>query len=170
MAAVCCTPRPAAALAVRLALEPGVTALRTQAGTSWGVLGAASAGLRVGDLIWVEAWAARTRFAASSTTRSMQTVAGLLAYALDVGEAAPFVELGLAQPVLALRSAWPGRPDVRYSEVVPILGFGIDVALLGQVEVGAVVRYMPLFSSALLSSPACTIVNVRVSVCLGCSP
>ncbi len=161
-------PSRAGAISARISVEPGAALLDANSESRWGALGGAAVGVRITDLLWLEAWADAKHFRASAPVHRVATVAVLLAYAIDIGPVAPFAELGVARPELEVAPTSRRREPTTTTEIVPILGLGFDMAVFGALQLGAAVRYLPLFETSLLGSPAYTSLSGRLSLCLDC--
>jgi hypothetical protein len=136
---------------VLLAVEPGVASLASGAAQrSWGYLGGASLAIGLGDLIALEAQVDRKRF----DHAQVLVFGGSLTYSLDRLPVVPVLGLGFGRTIVT------GRTEEQVDTVMH-LSVGVDARLWRYLQVGAVLRYYPLFQTDLFA-PAYTVLNARI--------
>lgn len=144
-----------------IALEPGIALLRENPATSLGWMGAVSAAINVSDRLFLQVHADHKRFPIRDVGLEASVFAAEVVYALDIGSVTPFIEGGAAAVTLLADNGGS------YASIVPVLGLGFNAELDDPLIWGVVVRYHPLFETALLSDPAYVTINARLGVWIG---
>ncbi len=151
-----------AAPAWRLSLDPGLAALTPPFETRhWGWQGGGSAGVALGEQLWLEAHAERTRFAGRKPPVDVDSLGLAVSYRLDTLYVSPFLAAGAAK--VRVEVATLAEP---LTDTVATFSAGFDVRASGLLW-GAGVRYYALFDSDLLGRPAYAILFGRIGVLLG---
>ena len=143
-------------------LEPGlgrityVAAGRTV--SSWGGLGALSAGIGLSDLIDVSIYADQKLFLSQHPTLTANVWGVTMVYNLDSSQVTPYAELGVGL------FRWSQGRAASAAQVTPILGAGCDWRPAPRWRMGLGVRYHAVFDSALLDNPGYSTLNARVGL------
>jgi hypothetical protein len=149
---------------LRFALEPGLSRLHPPqpAESRRGLTQGATLALGVADLVWVQLLVERTDLGDEALPRRLDAWAGSVLYTIDVLPVTPFVEVGVGQVRFSRAPQWFSR-----TEMVPVLGLGIDVPVFGGLGLGMVARYKPVLDTAVLDSPGLATWSIRLSGVIG---
>jgi len=147
--------------AIRLTVEPGVGALAPpQDEQAWGFMGGASLAVGITDQLWIQGHADRKIFPGHEPALAATGLGLALTYNLDLLYVTPYLEAGGGWVRIARRDGVGSSSD----NLVPILGFGLDVTWWGWLLAGLGVRYYPVFETDLLTSPAYATIHGRLGV------